>query len=403
MKMETVIFYSPTKSTSSGRRRSGRRQIELVATSKGKKTSAPQIVIETAELTAKERLDLQRDDQVIGAAPPMPVQLIKSLKSSSATPQDIPPKCWGIEAVKAELSNFDGSGVTVAVLDTGIDRQHPAFSNAPFADDDLANFTDEEDHDTNGHGTHCAGTIFGQDVDGRRIGVARGVTRRLIGKVIGEGGGSTQKIYEAMLWAQGQGAQVISMSLGMDFPGYQKQLVDLYNLPEEKATSLALSGYRENVRLFDRISQVVSGQGTAIDGSVVVAAAGNESERPDYTIVVAPPAAGELFLSVAALAQNTDNSGSFEVASFSNTGARVAAPGVDIWSAKPGGGLIAMSGTSMAAPHVSGIAALWAQKRMTNSGFSAAKVITDIQRACLELGEKLNEDDVGIGLVQAPR
>ena len=77
-----------------------------------------------------------------------------------------------VQAVRAPDSSFTGAGVVVAVLDTGIDPNHTAFANVPLVQ---KNFTSEPDDDQDGHGTHCAGTIFGQDIDNYRIGVARGI------------------------------------------------------------------------------------------------------------------------------------------------------------------------------------------------------------------------------------
>ena len=120
----------------------------------------------------------------------------------------------------ADTSPFTAKGVTVAVLDTGIDATHPAFEGVELIQKD---FTGEGRGDKNGHGTHVAGTIFGQTVDGLRIGVAPGIGRALVGKVLDAlGGGSTQSIAEAIQWALNSGANVISMSLGMDFPGLVK-------------------------------------------------------------------------------------------------------------------------------------------------------------------------------------
>jgi subtilisin family serine protease len=90
-----------------------------------------------------------------------------------------------------------------------------------------------------------------------------------------------------------------------------------------------------------------------------VAAAGNESRRdqnPDFEIAASLPAAAEGVVSVGALKQGE---GGLSVASFSNTFPQISAPGVKIISAKPGGGTTAKSGTSMACPHVAGVAALW--------------------------------------------
>src|SRR5690606_41420985 len=116
-----------------------------------------------------------------------------------------------------------GEGITVAVLDTGIEASHPAFDGVKVIEKD---FTGSGDGDTNGHGTHCAGTIVGRDVDGTRFGVAQGVSTLLAGKVLGGAGGGTDTIAEAIQWAVAEGANVISKSLGIDFPGFVRRLQD---------------------------------------------------------------------------------------------------------------------------------------------------------------------------------
>jgi hypothetical protein len=361
-----------------------------------------ELSVSVEDVHRKDQLTLQRDPGVIGIAPPMPVQLIHSLDASAT--DIVPSVSWGVETVGATRCVFTGAGVTVAVLDTGID---PAWKTLPaFAGIDIKmrNFTTGPDEDRDGHGTHCAATVFGRPTAGCRIGVAPGVERVLIGKVIGEREGSTDSIFKAILWAYETGAQVISMSLGMDFPGYQEKLSA--TLPQRLATSMALAGYRANVRLFDRLSQLTSARDGFLQGAVVVAAAGNESQRevdPTYRITVAPPAAAELFMSVAALGQNVDTlPNRYIIAPFSNTGARVAAPGVGILSAKLGGGLTCMSGTSMATPHVAGVAALWGEKLMKQGfPFRASRVIEVLERSTIDL-PYLDRDDVGLGLVQAP-
>ena len=84
--------------------------------------------------------------------------------------------------VTTNYLGLTGAGVTVEVNDTGVDATHPDFDTR---------VTGEALTDTDGHGTHCAGTIFGRAVDDCRIGVAHGVTRALVGKVLGTGGGSS--------------------------------------------------------------------------------------------------------------------------------------------------------------------------------------------------------------------
>jgi subtilisin family serine protease len=294
---------------------------------------------------------------------------------------------WGIASIKADaLDETAGEGAKVAVLDTGI-VDHEAFDGL---DPIKRNFTAESDEDLNGHGTHCAGTIFGQDVGGRRIGVARGVRKPLIGKVLGEGGGGSETIFEAILWAQSSGANVISMSLGIDFPGFQRRLA-MSGYADVEATSIALQAYRENVRMFDKLSQLFS-HATVINAPLLIAAAGNESKRPEYSIAVAPPAAADEILSVAAIDSHQN------VAYFSNTLADCCAPGVGILSASHTGGLKLLSGTSMATPHVAGIAAVEAVKLAKSGRFTAQELRQSVLANTTPI-PALSKADVGRGKV----
>jgi len=348
----------------------------------------------------------QTDPDVKATARSMPMKLIApvSIKAIAIEPAASAPTtkiAWGVHAVGADTSPFDGANVVVAVLDTGIDRKHPAFKGVELIE---KNFTGDGDGDVNGHGTHCAGTIFGRDVDGVRIGIARGVTKALIGKVIGNDGGSSAKIASAIHWAIENNANVISMSLGIDFPGYQADL-QRGGLRPEPATSLALEGYRQNLAVFDSISELVTTLGRFHDPCLLIAAAGNESRRqeaPPFEIAASPPAVSEGFVSVAALQEGAQG---FAVAAFSNTGAKVSGPGVDVISAKVGGGLVSMDGTSMATPHVAGVAALWAQKlkqqgRFTASQFSA-ELLASATRSPLDPASTL--EAVGAGIIRTPQ
>jgi subtilisin family serine protease len=362
--------------------------------------TAAALEVSVDDLSRRDLLTVSRDPSVIGIAPVMPMKLIAPVLVSgvfAGVPGTVE---WGIQAVQAHTSSFDGSGIVVAVLDTGIDKTHAAFAGATIVEKD---FTGAGNGDVHGHGTHCAGTIFGRDVGGVRIGVARGVEKALIGKVLGPQGGSSDKIAEAILWAVDGGANVISMSLGIDFPGAVRQWEQ--TMPTEMAVSRALEGYRANVQLFERLAALVRAQGMFGKTAIIVAAAGNESQRdvnPDFEIAVAPPAVSEGLVSVAALAQGA---GGYTVAPFSNTGANVSGPGVDIVSAKKGGGLQGMSGTSMATPHIAGIAALWAQK-IKATGFLTEKILTArlISSGTFRgMAPGFDPFDVGAGMVCAPQ
>lgn len=362
-------------------------------------TAATEVInIEEVGLTSREHADLRRDPRTRAIARPMPMKLITPTEVADAAPA-AGDATWGVEAVGATGAPFDGAGITVAVLDTGIDPGHPAFAGVEIVQ---RNFTAENDNDGHGHGTHVAGTIFGQDVDGLRIGVARGVERALIGKVLGAGGGSSASIAHAIQWAVNEGAHVVSMSLGIDFPGFVRLLIEEEDLAVEPATSIALEQYRANVNLFTALADAVQARGAFGQGTLIVAASGNESRRPDFEIAASPPAAGTGVLAVGALQEGADG---LSVASFSNNEVDVAAPGVDVISARLGGGLVSMNGTSMATPHVAGVAALWAQKLrdttgQVESGVLLARVVASGTTDFLAAGTE--EEDIGTGIVRAP-
>jgi len=353
--------------------------------------------IETLDLAPRAVVEAFRRPEVLAIAPVMPTRLIAQVASAEAD-AEANGVSWGIGAVGAIDSTYTGAGVTVAVLDTGIDAGHPAFAGVEIVQRD---FSGDGDGDVLGHGTHCAGTILGRDVGGWRIGVARGVERLLVGKVLGnDGGGDSAMLFDGIQWAIENGADVISMSLGFDFPGMVARWIE-QGYPPEAATSAALEGYRANLHMFDSLMGMVRAGAPFGRDPVVIAAAGNESMRPQYEIAASLPAAAFDVVSVAALSQA---GAGYSVAPFSNNSAVLSGPGVEIVSARVGGGLIAYSGTSMACPHVAGVAALWceylASRNLTPSGANVQSKL----RASARFDAIVDGDEAsaGLGIASAP-
>ncbi|MET8042591.1 S8 family serine peptidase [Micromonospora sp. NPDC005215] len=245
-----------------------------------------------------------------------------------------------IGAPTAWAAGRDGTGVKVAVLDTGVDTTHPDLAGRIAEARDFS--ASGSARDGHGHGTHVASTIAGSGAasSGLRKGVAPGA-QLLIGKVLDDGGsGYDSSIIAGMEWAAHSGAKVVSMSLG----------------------GSATDGT-------DPMSQAVNDL-TAETGALFVVAAGNEGAAR----TVGAPGAAAAALTVGAVDRD-DN-----LAEFSSRGPRlgdnglkpeITAPGVGIVAARAAGTTMGTpvgdayttaSGTSMATPHVAGAAAILAQE-----------------------------------------
>lgn len=351
-----------------------------------------------AGVSEQDAIDSLRDVRTVGIAQTMDTVLITP-KDAEESDDDSDDATWGIAAMKVETSTITGKGVRVAVLDTGIDKEHEAFEGVDISEED---FSGDGKGDKNGHGTHCAGTIFGRPVEGMRIGVAPGITEAFVGKVLrDDSSGNTDMLFRGLNWALAKDVDVISMSLGFDFPGYVKRMTD-NGWPANLATSNALVAYRDNLRLLDNLAKQAKTLIPFNGGTIIIGASGNESQ-PDRRIAASLPSAADGVVSVGAAAKSSDG---LTVAPFSNTMARVSAPGVSIRSAKTGGGLVSKSGTSMACPHVAGVAALWweALRRDNEKATSAqvevqllANLVTDI------FAPSVDPVDRGDGMVIAPQ
>jgi subtilisin family serine protease len=382
--------------------------VRLAPTSRGLESASDEdsgMTVDVAEMERGEAERLRGDQQGNLVIPTMPLTVVRPdpLANDEALADTAEAgHTWGLAAVGAAESQYDGRGVRVAMLDSGIDLDHVAF--ARLRDEERIiwrNFTSGAEHDvsdSSGHGTHVAGTICGDPVDGVRIGIAPRLDRLIVGKVLGPGGGNTDVVVKALLWAVEQRADIVSMSLGIDFPGWVESLIEEQGLGAAEATSMALEDYRDTLDAYRELTDFLQ-----LRGLLLVAATGNESERPRYTINVAPPAAADRIISVAALERRAAG---LRVARFSNTRPDIAAPGVNIRSAKSGGGLTSKNGTSMAAPHVAGVAALWCQQLREQRGTVPRDLLASKLLGMATL-DPLEKDfratrDVGAGLVRAP-
>lgn len=362
---------------------------------------APKVEVQSSKSL---RLSTLREDKtVVGMAP---VIMLKAYRPEARAVASDVESNWGLDAIGVPFSPYSGAGVKVAIVDSGIDRKHPCFKGAKIKPRD---FTGEGVGDSSGHGTHCAATVFGRDYKGHRIGVARGIIEALDAKVFGKSGScSSPQLMQAVLWAAiDESATVISLSLGFDFTGMVRALHEEDHLPLELATSRALDAYRANLRLFDNLTNLIQ------SNTILVAAAGNESAS-GCKVSVSPPAIANGVISVGAAelapAQKRSKRNALRIAEFSNTGPTLVAPGVNIVSAKPSEKkddkelLCEMSGTSMAAPHVAGVAALWAEKLAAAKNLSTESLIAHLTTSVSRCKFQANCDprDFGAGLVQAP-
>lgn len=283
-----------------------------------------------------------------------------------------------IGAPQAWQAGYTGTGVKVAVLDTGI-NSHPDLSGVLLTG---KSFVPSEPSvlDENGHGTHVAATIAGRGVGSTpaRKGVAPG-TKLVVGKVLGgDGYGQLSEIVDGMTWAaDAQDADVVSMSLGVT-PQDGTELLD---------------------QAVDSLSQST--------GALFVVAAGNDGGKAR---TINSPGTAASALTVGAV------DGDDQLASFSSRGPLlpdgavkpdITAPGVNIVAARAPGTsqgtpvddrYTSMSGTSMATPHVAGVAALLKQKHPSWNG---AQLKAAIVGSAKDVGRTSYE--AGAGRVQADK
>ena len=323
------------------------------------------------------------------------LQLINELKKQSAgltekiselekyiTSKPLPQKSfvemeWGLQAIGLENTRYTGKGIDVCILDTGLETSHPDFSSEEM---EGKSFIDGEDwnRDPNGHGTHCAGVAAGntRSDTGRRYGIARDCNLKIAKVLADNGRGTTSSVIDAIDWAITKKFRILSLSLASP--------VKLDDQPSV---------------LFETI-----GKRALENNCLIIAAAGNDSNRPQIPQPVSMPANSKSIMAVGAI------DGQMKIARFSNAGINpstggninVCAPGVDIISAYPKNAknknnlYYSMSGTSMAAPHVSGLAALYMEQFPDKSAKEIWELIENKARPI----EGIKYRDIGNGLIQ---
>jgi len=271
------------------------------------------------------------------------------------------PKQWGPQKIEADWAwntTMGDPSVLVAVVDTGIDWNHPdlAENYVPLGYDWVNN--DPDPMDDHGHGTHCAGVIVA--IANNSIGMAGLAQVRVMAeKGLDESGsGRLSDLASAIIHAVDQGADIVSCSWG---------------------------SYEKSTLLHEAVKYAYD------HGVLVVAAAGNDATDTKHY-----PAAYDEVFAVTATDQNDDP------ASFTNFGnwVEVAAPGVRIYSTVWDDSYAYMSGTSMSAPHVSGVAALiWSRF----SDMTRDQVWTQLQYTADDLGDPSFDVYYGYGRVNARR
>lgn len=328
------------------------------------------VVPSDADRASALRSEAATDDRILGVEPEQVMYALSAPATVAPEVADTDAFTWGLQATGVHESPWTGEGVRLAVLDTGIDLRHPDVVGRRVFNETF--IPGETVQDGNGHGTHTSGSAAGprtSPTGSRRYGVAGGVSL-YIGKVLSDAGsGSDSQVLAGMNWAVAQRCHVISMSLGSNDPSI--------SLAYEAAGRAALEA-----------------------GCVIIAAAGNNARRQSGNFgFVGRPANSRSVIAVGAVDAR------MAIARFSaRTGPAaggqvdIAGPGVAVYSAWPlPTEYDSIDGTSMATPHVAGIAALVCQA----TGTTGMSLWGELVRGAHQLD--LPSVDVGAGLVQAPR
>jgi minor extracellular protease Epr len=269
---------------------------------------------------------------------------------------------WSIARVKAPeaWNNSTGKNVKIAVLDTGISNSHPDLTVSGGINL-VGKSKNNKWNDDNGHGTHVTGIIAARNNSIGVIGVAPDAELYAVKVLDAYGSGYISDVIEGIDWAVQNNMDIISMSLGT--AAYSQALND--------STANAYKA-----------------------GILLVAAAGNNGDGNLSTDDVLYPAKFDSVIAVSAI----DYNNIAPVWSADGIKIELAAPGVNIYSTWLNGGYVNASGTSMAAPFVSGVAALIKSK---NLSLNPQEIRDSLAHNAIDLGDPGRDRIYGSGLVQA--
>ncbi|GLI37103.1 S8 family peptidase [Geobacter hydrogenophilus] len=330
----------------------------------------------SAELPEEEIARLKQDSSVAYVVDNIKFTLIRPVEPLSApSPEYV--DSWGVLRIGSNVAasrGYKGAGIKVAIVDSGIDYNHPDLKdNYRGGYDFVNNTTDPIDDDFQSHGTHVAGIIAARDNGTGVVGVAPEASLYAVKVFSATAGGDMDTVVAGIEWAIDNKMDVINLSIG--YSG------DIYSVYPDIFKPLK--------DVCDRAYQA---------GIVLVAAAGNDNRE-----IVSVPAAFDSVIAVAATDQN-DQRAVFTTVAASSYGAKVelAAPGTFVKSTVSGGGYAFLSGTSQASPHVAGAAAVILSSGIADAngnGSRADEVRARLDTTAKDLGDPGRDKYFGWGLV----
>lgn len=357
-------------------------QIELVELQENSFKIEPEYQISTCETRESEEkvnnttlstsIDIRNKKEFVGG--------ISDPDLSDSTIKNIEYKWhWGIHRINAHLCINRGSGINVAILDTGFNINHPDYK---YRNITTHTYVGENAQDGSGHGTHCIGIACGnEDINGIRYGVAFQSNIFACKVLDNDGKGFENNLILGIKWAVKHKCKVISIS------------IEFVN----NGTKLYSESFNRTVR-YARVEK----------NCIIVAAAGNSSNRPYTLNALGCPADLPFVLAVSAINKNN------KIYKHSNRADNVlsqqmnfTAPGVDIYSSwslvgKPNLQNRIISGTSMAAPFIAGIIALLWENHKDDATVSYRTILVELENLCEANDFNWSREDVGLGIPLTP-